>query len=56
MGQDGANRYAYVYNHPTAFIDPSGFDGDLPDFDFDFSYTNKEMAIRKLDWKHRYTC
>ena len=26
MGQDGANRYAYVYNHPTAFIDPSGFD------------------------------
>ena len=28
MGQDGANRYAYVYNHPTAFIDPSGFDGE----------------------------
>ena len=27
MGQDGANRYSYVYNHPTAFIDPSGFDG-----------------------------
>jgi RHS repeat-associated protein len=27
MGQDGANRYAYVYNHPTTFIDPSGFDG-----------------------------
>ena len=37
MGQDGANRYAYVYNHPTAFIDPSGFDGYLPDFDFDFT-------------------
>lgn len=28
MGQDGANRYSYVYNHPTAFIDPSGFDGE----------------------------
>ena len=28
MGQDGANRYSYVYNHPTALIDPSGFDGE----------------------------
>jgi RHS repeat-associated protein len=38
MGQDGANRYAYVYNHPTAYIDPSGFDGIDFDFDFDFSF------------------
>ena len=29
-GQDGANRYAYVYNRPTAFIDPSGFVGGVP--------------------------
>ena len=38
MGQDGANRYAYVYNHPTTFIDPSGFDGFYFDFDMDFSF------------------
>jgi len=25
MGQDGANRYAYVYNRPTTMVDPSGF-------------------------------
>ncbi|HEY5960305.1 MAG TPA: RHS repeat-associated core domain-containing protein, partial [Polyangiaceae bacterium] len=27
MGQDGANRYAYVFNRPTSMIDPSGFEG-----------------------------
>ena len=50
MGQDGANRYAYVYNHPTTFIDPSGFDGDFPDFDFDFDaggtfYSYPDMSV-----------
>jgi len=24
-GQDGANRYAYAYNHPTTLVDPNGF-------------------------------
>ena len=30
-GQDGANRYAYVYNRPTTLVNPSGF------FSFSFS-------------------
>jgi len=50
MGQDGANRYSYVYNHPTTFIDPTGFDGDIPDFDFDFDaggtfYSYPDMSV-----------
>jgi RHS repeat-associated protein len=39
MGQDGANRYAYVYNHPTAFIDPTGFDGFELDFSLDLDFS-----------------
>lgn len=59
MGQDGANRYAYVYNRPTTFIDPSGFDGFYydpsmdysfdysysPDYNISFGYSNPNMSM-----------
>lgn len=38
MGQDGLNPYAYAYNRPTTYVDPSGFEGENAEFPFVNAY------------------